>query len=301
VIADELLAEVYAHARATFPAECCGYLTDRRVVRCTNVAASEDVVAGRGDDTAFAIGGAELLAFARSFDGPEPAHLVYHSHTNGRAYFSAVDRELATAYPVEHLVVGITAEGVHEAARFDRELREVERWGMADLAAAVDHVIAGGADWERRWQDAAARARAHAVAGGLVGDLSDLQTRLAAVPVSDEARAAHDDYVRPRKYVRGVPPRSDARVPSLWVATMLRRTAPELAYAAERFRNPGPCDCAILVRLQRRDRRPSAPLRDLDGDGMYWNDWVCEACGQRWTEHKDCDDVGVWSSWEATC
>jgi proteasome lid subunit RPN8/RPN11 len=123
-----LLAEVYAHARQTFPAECCGYLTDARVVRCTNVAASEPLVAGRGDDTAFAIGGAELLAFARSFDGPAPARVLYHSHTNGRAYISATDRAHAGGYPVQHLVVGVTADGITEAALFDQHFVELGRW-----------------------------------------------------------------------------------------------------------------------------------------------------------------------------
>jgi hypothetical protein len=74
----------------------------------------------RGADTGVVIAGAELLAFARSFDGPRPARVVYHSHTSGRAYFSAVDQELARgpAYPVQHLVVGVTADGATEAAQF---------------------------------------------------------------------------------------------------------------------------------------------------------------------------------------
>ena len=128
------LAEIYAHARAAFPAECCGYASDAGVVRCTN--AWQDP--GRGTDTAFAIDGAELFAFARSFDGPAPARVVYHSHTNGRAYFSALDRAVAVAggapaYPVEHLVVGVTAERVVEAARFawdGADYVEVARWSV---------------------------------------------------------------------------------------------------------------------------------------------------------------------------
>ena len=91
------------------------------------------MIAGRGTETAFAIGGAELLAFARSFDGPEPAHTVYHSHPNGRAYLSAADRAMAEAsgYPVRHLVVGLTADGVQEAAlfgRIDEGFVELARW-----------------------------------------------------------------------------------------------------------------------------------------------------------------------------
>jgi proteasome lid subunit RPN8/RPN11 len=124
----EQLAEVFAHAREAFPAECCGYLTDARAVRCANLAASEPLVAGRTDETAFAIGGAELLAFARSFDGAEPARVLYHSHTNGHAYFSAMDRAHAGGYPVKHLVIGVTAQGVVEAALFDTDFVELARW-----------------------------------------------------------------------------------------------------------------------------------------------------------------------------
>jgi proteasome lid subunit RPN8/RPN11 len=127
-IARDLLAEIEAHAREAFPAECCGYLTDARVVRCTNLAASEPLAAGRTDETAFAIGGAELLAFAKSFDTAEPARVLYHSHTNGQAYFSAMDRAHAGAYPVRHLVVGVTAAGVVDAALFDTDFVELARW-----------------------------------------------------------------------------------------------------------------------------------------------------------------------------
>ena len=118
-IVPALLEQVYAHAREAFPLECCGYVTDHRVVRCTNVDASP---------TRFAIGGAQLLAFAKSFDGPEPARVLYHSHTNGRAYISPTDRDQAGAYPVRHLVVGITAQGVVEAALFDTDFVELARW-----------------------------------------------------------------------------------------------------------------------------------------------------------------------------
>ena len=54
-----------------------------------------------------------------------PAKVIFHSHPNGRAYFSPTDREVATspwgdgpAYPVQQLVVGITETRVEEAAPF---------------------------------------------------------------------------------------------------------------------------------------------------------------------------------------
>ncbi|MEO8699208.1 MAG: Mov34/MPN/PAD-1 family protein [Kofleriaceae bacterium] len=140
VLAEALLAQVYAHARAAFPDECCGYLTDDAVIRCRNAQRDghHPSEPARGADTGFVIAGAELLAFARSFDGPSPARVVYHSHTNGRAYFSDVDRSIANAgdrpaYEVRHLVVGVTVAGVTECALFGwsdaaRDHVELDRW-----------------------------------------------------------------------------------------------------------------------------------------------------------------------------
>jgi proteasome lid subunit RPN8/RPN11 len=72
------------------------------------------------------IAGDDLLAFNRAFDGPAPPRVVYHSHPNGRAYFSATDRDVARspwgdgpAYPVQQLVVGIDGERVVESALFE--------------------------------------------------------------------------------------------------------------------------------------------------------------------------------------
>ena len=153
-----LRAQIYAHARAAFPAECCGYLTGPATGGGAAAVSVDDAVPcrnaqgdgghptepHRGADTGFVIAGAELLAFARSFDGPRPARVVYHSHTNGRAYFSTVDQELARgpAYPVQHLVVGVTARGPTEAALFgwsgaDGAYVELARW-PAELAEPAE-------------------------------------------------------------------------------------------------------------------------------------------------------------------
>lgn len=141
-------ARIYAHARAAFPTECCGYLVGPAggdavdtAIACRNAQPDGDhpTEPARGADTGFVIAGAELLAFARSFDGPRPARAVYHSHPNGRAYFSQVDQELAAgpAYPVQHVVIGLTAHRVTEAAQFAwsaeaRAYLEVARWLVED-------------------------------------------------------------------------------------------------------------------------------------------------------------------------
>jgi proteasome lid subunit RPN8/RPN11 len=144
-IPDDLRETIYAHAREAFPAECCGYLRGDRdaiqaVVRCRNAQVDGDhpTHPERGADTGFVISGRELFDFARSLDSALPARVVYHSHTNGRAYFSGVDRQNALGpsgpiYPVEHLVIGVTAAGVTEAAQFAwaadiGDFVEVARW-----------------------------------------------------------------------------------------------------------------------------------------------------------------------------
>jgi proteasome lid subunit RPN8/RPN11 len=148
-----LLESIYAHAQATFPDECCGYLVGPRgnagvdgVIACHNAQRDGEhpTHPERGAESGFVIAGAELLAFARTFSGERPARIVYHSHPNGRAYFSAIDRAVAADdsgphYPVEHLVVGITAAGPTEAARFAWseeacDFVEVARWRVAAAA-----------------------------------------------------------------------------------------------------------------------------------------------------------------------
>ena len=57
------------------------------------------------------IAGAELFAFARSFDSDRPARIVYHSHTNGRAYFSEVDREVAATPAGPHYRSSTSSSG----------------------------------------------------------------------------------------------------------------------------------------------------------------------------------------------
>jgi proteasome lid subunit RPN8/RPN11 len=132
-IPDEILAAVYAHAIAAFPDECCGYLIGAApgavdaVVACRNAQAGGDrplapELGARGAETSFAISGHELFQFARSFATDRPARIVYHSHTNGEAYLSTVDRRIAAgpAYPVQHIVVGVTAPAIEPSPSVTR-------------------------------------------------------------------------------------------------------------------------------------------------------------------------------------
>lgn len=155
-IPEPLLDAIYHQARAAFPAECCGWLTGPRdqpgtvdhLRACVNAQEDGDhpTAADRTAETAYVIAGRDLLELNRSFDGDAPARVIYHSHPNGRAYFSDTDREVATSpwgdgptYPVQQLVVGLDAERLVEAALFawsddDGDFVEVARWTIDQVA-----------------------------------------------------------------------------------------------------------------------------------------------------------------------
>lgn len=154
----ELLRALYAEARAAFPAECCGWLSGpaggavvtalRPCVNAQGGGDGEAAVPDRTAETAYVIDGDDLFELSTSFDGPTPARVLYHSHPNGRAYFSETDRRVATSpwgdgpcFPVQQLVVGLTAERVVEAALFGWSAAaggfvELARWAVEGEARA---------------------------------------------------------------------------------------------------------------------------------------------------------------------
>lgn len=140
-LAPAALAAIRAHARRAYPRECCG------VVYAASGAAPGAALADRvreahnlqdqlhAEDprryprdarTAYHLDVASLLAMSKSLHDPdarEVARVVYHSHCDAGAYFSASDHAAAVldgqpAYPVDHLVVAVSATGAGEAAQF---------------------------------------------------------------------------------------------------------------------------------------------------------------------------------------
>ena len=132
-----LLRAVCAHAAASYPRECCGLLLGPRdgpldeVRRCANERPD-----GR---RAFSLAPDDLLALAASLDGPRPALVLYHSHPDAPASFSADDERLALlggatpAWSLLHLVVEVRAgvaraAALHEWDPVGRRFREVGRY-----------------------------------------------------------------------------------------------------------------------------------------------------------------------------
>jgi len=123
-IAQELVDEMIAHARADFPNECCGMLGGRdgeatSVIRVANSAASPlryemdpqeqyNALKSIEDD------GGELLA-------------IYHSHTKSAAYPSQTDVNQAVAWPDQIYVIVSLA---------DEEAPDVKAFLLKDLKIA---------------------------------------------------------------------------------------------------------------------------------------------------------------------
>lgn len=138
-LASQVLAEIYAHARATYPEECCGFLIGAReetladeVRRCVNEQnryhALDPERFPRTARTAYYLGGKDLRFLAQSLDTPRPVKIIYHSHIDVGSYFSAEDIRAALGrepdataeplYAVDYIVIDVRAEHVGGAKMF---------------------------------------------------------------------------------------------------------------------------------------------------------------------------------------
>ncbi|MDE2778815.1 MAG: Mov34/MPN/PAD-1 family protein [Chloroflexota bacterium] len=149
-----LLEAAFREARASFPSECCGWLSGPRagnsatqIHPCVNDqdSGNHPIVADRTAERAYVFGPRDLLELNRTLDDDCPPLVIYHSHPNGQAYFSPTDRQVAAspwgdgpAYPVQQLVVGIDERRVVEAALFawsddEAGFVEIARYEGADI------------------------------------------------------------------------------------------------------------------------------------------------------------------------
>ena len=137
VLSAEALVALYAHARRDYPFECCGIVYGAkesteasRAAACANIQnelhAEDPERNPRDARTAYNLGAGDLLKLGKSFRGPEPARIIYHSHVDidgDGCYFSATDQAAAQmegepTYPVEYVVIDVRADGVRGAAQF---------------------------------------------------------------------------------------------------------------------------------------------------------------------------------------
>ena len=123
-----VLDAIYAHAREGYPEEVCGFIVGgdetRRCENRQNALHAEDPVAfPRDARTAYNLGARDILFLDRSQKSERPVRIIYHSHVEVGAYFSAEDERAAVAdgellYPVDYLVVDVRQDGVRGAKLF---------------------------------------------------------------------------------------------------------------------------------------------------------------------------------------
>lgn len=99
VLNDDALVRICHEAVAAWPSECCGFVTATGVRPATNVADSATTPDGtawqRRSTQGYVLGDDDLRYLHDSLDGEDPVRFLYHSHPNGRAYFSEEDTAFA--------------------------------------------------------------------------------------------------------------------------------------------------------------------------------------------------------------
>jgi proteasome lid subunit RPN8/RPN11 len=149
LLTPEEWARVRAHAAADYPAECCGVLLtrvgtppERLLIPCRNIQdelhARDPVKHPRDSRTAYFIDPKDLLAIGRREAQGFSVAVIYHSHVDAGAYFSATDKQNALineapAYPgAVYVVVAVAQGAVVEARAFtwDHEARDFVAAGL---------------------------------------------------------------------------------------------------------------------------------------------------------------------------
>ena len=137
-----VLDAIYAHAREGYPEEVCGFIVgDDEARRCDNrqnaLHAEDPVSFPRDARTAYNLGARDIMFLDRSQKSERPVRVIYHSHVDVGAYFSAEDERAAAPdgellYPVDYLVVDVQKDGVRGARLFrfaDGKFVEVGSYG----------------------------------------------------------------------------------------------------------------------------------------------------------------------------
>ena len=138
-IPPQVLAEIYAHARTAYPEECCGFLLGPHgspvideVRRCVNEQnryhALDPQRFPRTAREAYYLGGKDLRLLLESLSSQRPVKIIYHSHPDVGAYFSAEDTRAALGrepdetatpqYPVDYIVIDAQADHIAGAKLF---------------------------------------------------------------------------------------------------------------------------------------------------------------------------------------
>lgn len=117
LLSNTVLRQVYRHAAASYPEECCGFVfSDARVHEGQNIQnqlnrSSPDTYQ-RTAASGYTFSVADTLLLSRSLQDSVPVRIIYHSHPDVGAYFSQEDQGKALfmgqpIHPVAYLVVDV--------------------------------------------------------------------------------------------------------------------------------------------------------------------------------------------------
>ena len=152
------LEAIHRHARADYPAECCGVLLvrpaapeARRLLACRNI---QDELHARDPGrfprtarTAYYIAHPDLLEIGRREGEGFEVRVIYHSHVDAGAYFSETDRRNAMmdgspTYPQATYVVVAVAEARVTETRAHRYSAESQEFVEIPLSVSEGSVRA---------------------------------------------------------------------------------------------------------------------------------------------------------------
>lgn len=122
MISNKIIEELYLHAEAEYPFECCGYIKKNgNVIRAINALSIDEAKAMnyRYPEEGYLFDENSALEMNASFKTDNPCLYIYHSHPNVGAYFSDEDKNKALIsglpiYPVDYIVIDVQKTGAKE-------------------------------------------------------------------------------------------------------------------------------------------------------------------------------------------
>jgi len=129
VLTEPVIQQLFCHAEATYPNECCGLVfADATVHLGTNIQdqlhRNQPEVFQRTAANGYTFAVQDTLLLNQSLRSGNPARVIYHSHPDVGAYFSREDEDKALfmghpIFPVAYLVIDVRDAQARGAKLFE--------------------------------------------------------------------------------------------------------------------------------------------------------------------------------------
>lgn len=117
VLTELVIQQIYSHAEAVYPEECCGFVFANGTVHLgTNIQDQlherQPEIYRRTAANGYTFSVADTVLLNQSLSGSNPVAVIYHSHPDVGAYFSREDEEKALfmgrpILPISYLVIDV--------------------------------------------------------------------------------------------------------------------------------------------------------------------------------------------------